>query len=319
MKPQIQSLVFLCSVLLVVGATNREPQPTLEGEYLGQRPPGKTPRVFLPGVISTDAPEGCISFSFDGRFVVFRRHFREETDVFIMEREHGLWTAPRRAPFFVKGYRFGDFTFSPNELKLYFTSDRPLGPGEGKAESSNLWEVEYADGDWLIPRPLTGSVNTVLHESYPSVSSQGDLFFFRRYDAENGASEVLFSELKGGEYAEPVRISAAVNTEWDEWDPCVSSDGRILVFASKQPGFGEDDLYVSFRGADGEWSMAINLGKTINSPHSENRPFITADNRYLFFSSSSGGNRDIYWVDMEFVRAFNLAEKPESQRVPLPL
>jgi len=225
-----------------------------------------------------------------------------------MEREHGLWTAPRRAPFFVKGYRFGDFTFSPNELKLYFTSDRPLGPGEGKAESSNLWEVEYADGDWLIPRPLTGSVNTVLHESYPSVSSQGDLFFFRRYDAENGASEILSSELKGGKYAEPVRLSAAVNTGWDEWDPCVSSDGRILVFASKQPGFGEDDLYVSFRGADGEWSMAINLGKTINSPHSENRPFITADNRYLFFSSSSGGNRDIYWVDMEFVRALNLAE-----------
>lgn len=308
MKRRIQPLVFLCSVFLFVGATNQGIQPILEGEYLGQRPPGKTPQVFLPGFISTDAPEGCISFSFDGRFVVFRRHFREETDVFIMEREHGLWTAPRRAPFFLKGYRFGDFTFSPSELKLFFTSDRPLGPEEDRAESSNLWVVEYVDGGWLTPRPLAGSVNTRLHESYPSVSSDGDLFFFRRYDAENGASEILFSALKSGEYDEPVRMSAAVNSQWDEWDPCVSSDGRVLVFASKQPGFGEDDLYVSFRGVDGAWSKAINLGKTINSPQSENRPFITADDRYLFFSSSSGGNRDVFWVDMEFVRELDLAD-----------
>ena len=170
--------------------------------------------------------------------------------------------------------------------------------------------VEYADGDWLTPRPLAGSLNTRLHESYPSVSSDGDLFFFRRHDVENGASDILFSALKSGEFAEPVRMGTAVNTQWDEWDPCVSSDGSVLVFASKQPGYGEDDLYVSFKAADGAWSKAINLGKTINSPQSENRPFITADNKYLFFSSSSGGNRDVYWVDMEFVHALNPAEQP---------
>jgi hypothetical protein len=41
------------------------------------------------------------------------------------ENVNGTWTKPRLAPFFLKQYRFGNFTFAPNELKLYFTSNRP--------------------------------------------------------------------------------------------------------------------------------------------------------------------------------------------------
>ncbi len=77
----------------------------------------------------------------------------------------------------------------------------------------------------------------------------------------------------------------------------------MLLFCSKKPsGFGEDDIYVSFKDKNGHWSEAINLGDKVNSSGSENRPFITADNQYLFYNSNARGNRDVYWIKMDFIR-----------------
>ena len=295
--------ILMSMISVFITAAQQHDFPVLEGPYFGQKPPGMTPEIFAPGIVSTDAPEGCICFSHDGNFLVFRRHFREETQVFVSEQKAGKWTTPIVAPFFMKQYRFGDFTFAPNELKLYFTSNRPLESGDKEATSSNLWIVENVDHQWLNPSPLGPAINSPLHDSYPSVSNSKTLYFFRRYASDSGASEILTSELKNGHYGEPKRLGRTINTEWDEWDPSISPDGRILVFCSKRLcGFGEDDIYVSFMEESGHWSEAINLGGKVNSPGSENRPFITADSRFLFYSSNARGNRDIYWIDMDYVR-----------------
>lgn len=297
------AVVGLLVLGAIVAAAAHQDLPVLIGPYLGQQPPGSTPEVFLPGVISTDVVEGCASFSFDGRYFVFRRGFRDETEVFLMENGKEGWTEPTPAPFFVKEYGFGDFTFSPNRPELFFTSRRPLVPGGERTESANLWKVGYSNGEWREPVPLGNSVNSDLHDSYPSVSNNGELFFFRRFDDRNGLSEIMFSTFDGETYSTPKRMGREINTQWDEWDPCVSPDGDLLVFCSKKPsGYGEDDLYVSFRKSDGGWTEAINLGAGINSDQSENRPFITADGKFLFFNSNVNSSRDVFWVDLDVVR-----------------
>ena len=220
-----------------------------------------------------------------------------------MENKDGVWTEPARAPFFVKQYGFGDFTFSPNALVLYFTTRRPLEPGQARAESANLWKVEHDGAQWLTPSPIGRALNSSLHESYPSVSNDKTLFFFRRFDDENGLSEIMYSEFNDGDYSEPIRIGEEINSQWDEWDPSIAPDGSFLVFCSTRPsGFGRDDLYVSFKAADGGWLDAINLGDKINSEESENRPFITSDGKYLFYNKSASESRDVYWVDLGVVR-----------------
>jgi len=295
-----KSVAVIFSVIITaVVAAQQEGFPTLNGRYLGQSPPGTTPEVFAPGIVSTKAVEACLCFSHDDRFLVFRRGFRDDTEIFLTEHQDGTWKEPTRAPFFEKQFRFGDFTFSPNEPVLYFTTDRPLEPGQARAESANLWKVEHENGEWLHPSPLGRSVNSTLHDSYPSVSKDKTLFFFRRFDEENGLSEIMYSEFKNGDYSEPTRMGKEINTQWDEWDPSIAPDGSFLVYCSKKPsGFGQDDLYVSFRMADGGWTEGINLGDQINSEQSENRPFITADGKYLFYNSSAGQSRDVYWVDL---------------------
>jgi Tol biopolymer transport system component len=306
MKQLTGGVVVISLIVAAIVAAQQEEFPTLKGRYLGQSPPATTPERFAPGLVSTEAVEACLCFSHDDRFLVFRRGFREDTEIYLSENNGGGWTEPIRAPFFVKDFRFGDFTFSPNEPVLYFTSDRPMESGQPKANSANLWRVEYGIGGWLDPSPVAGAVNSPLHESYPSVSNDKTLYFFRRYDAENGRSEIMYSKPANGVYSEPTRMGVEINTEWDEWDPAISPDGSFLIFCSTKPsGFGRDDLYVSFAVADGEWTDAVNLGDGINSEESENRPFITADGKYLFYNSSVHESRDVYWVDLGVVEGLH--------------
>jgi hypothetical protein len=63
---------------------------------------------------------------------------------------------------------------------------------------------------------------------------------------------------------------------------------------------GGDDLYISFRD-NNNWCLPIHMGEEINSAKSENRPYITKDGQYFFYTSSKTGNRDIYWVDAKFI------------------
>ena len=60
--------------------------------------------------------------------------------------------------------------------------------------------------------------------------------------------------------------------------------------------------HLLFKTADGGWTEAVNLGNEINSEESENRPFITADGKYLFYNSSANESRDVFWVDLGIVK-----------------
>jgi Tol biopolymer transport system component len=66
-------------------------------------------------------------------------------------------------------------------------------------------------------------------------------------------------------------------------------------------GLGHDDLYVTFKQGDGSWSQPVHMGKEINTEKSENRPYVSPDGKYFFYTSSKRGNRDIYWVDAKII------------------
>jgi Tol biopolymer transport system component len=94
----------------------------------------------------------------------------------------------------------------------------------------------------------------------------------------------------------------SLNTEHHEWDPFIAPDESSLTFCSTKPGgLGRDDLYITFRDESGGWTTPVNMGDEVNSPRSENRPYVTVDGRYFFYTSGKRGNRDIYWVSASFL------------------
>jgi hypothetical protein len=99
--------------------------------------------------------------------------------------------------------------------------------------------------------------------------------------------------------------------------PTLSSDGKMLIFASDIKGsFGGMDLFVS-RLADGKWSVPENLGKFINTAGNEFFPFLDSENN-LFFSSDGlhgYGGYDIFTCKFNGVgwnKPINLSDRINS-------
>jgi hypothetical protein len=63
------------------------------------------------------------------------------------------------------------------------------------------------------------------------------------------------------------------------------------------------DLYISYKKADGTWTNSKSLGSEINLPFPswEYGPFVTRDNKYLFFSRGGAAmtSYNTYWVKID--------------------
>lgn len=79
----------------------------------------------------------------------------------------------------------------------------------------------------------------------------------------------------------------------------------MLFDAVREDGFGDSDIYISFKQEDGTWGNSINLGDQINTSAWEASASITPDGKYLFFSRNVGSdnyeNVDIFWVSAEIL------------------
>jgi hypothetical protein len=72
--------------------------------------------------------------------------------------------------------------------------------------------------------------------------------------------------------------------------------------SEKDTGFGNNDLYISFRQRDGSWGSAINLGAKINTGAEEGGAYVTPDGKYLFFNRYiNEKNAGIYWVNAQII------------------
>ena len=73
------------------------------------------------------------------------------------------------------------------------------------------------------------------------------------------------------------------------WETSITErfDGRERVFVSDRPGGrGGRDLYRTVLLPDGTWSEPLNLGSRINTVGEEESPILSADGRFLVFSSN---------------------------------
>ncbi len=323
-------------VMLCSHCNERSDFPMLKGPYLGQSPPGMTPELFAPGIVSTRHYENSITISPDGNeiFYAITSPTAGRGNLFVIlfvKKENNRWTQPQVASFsgqYVDGFP----CFSPDSKRLYFASYRPLKENEAYKRDWNIWVTERTAEDWSNPKSLGPAINTEDRESSPTVTTDGTLYFKR---SGRTGSDIFRSRFTNGRYEEPEKLSDAINTETSEDHPFIAPDESYLLFSSwRRPnGFGEADLYISFRRSDGSWGQAENLGETINTNTHENCPIISPDGKYLFFNSYKkdqqkpfydkalsydevmeklddimNGFPNIYWVDAKIIDQF----KPEG-------
>lgn len=276
--------------------------PVLKGPYLGQKPPGMTPEVFAPGIISTEASEGCCCFSKDGRLFLFVRGRSALPGILIMQQEDGVWSKPRLAPFSAGKYDW-DFMLAPDSKTVFVSSGRPLNDGAPSEREYRIWVSERMNEGWSSPRLLPFPINTGQHDSYPSVTEDRTLYFFSNRKGGLGKGDIYRSRLINNQYSEIENLDEPINSEYHEVDPFIAPDESYLIFCSDRPGgYGRDDFYIVFRKEDKSWTDPINMGEKINSPYQEYIPSVTPDGKYFFFTTNKSGNRDIYWVDAKVIQ-----------------
>lgn len=201
---------------------------------------------------------------------------------------------------------------------LYFTSPRPWEDGYSTPDANTGGYIEdiyvcYLKGNQpCVPERLDFCVRT---ENEASLSISLDERQIYTYSSETGNGDIYYMYYYGGEYQRPYLLeNKEVNT--DKWQPhyYLSADGKTAIFSSEdeKDGYGGLDLYMMTKQKDGKWSSPVNLGPEINTPYNEDAPFLSFDNRYLYFSSNneqSIGGYDIFrseWKGGKFLAPENL-------------
>jgi len=299
--------------LLISKGADQSPQkfPVLEGEYIGQKTPGSKPEIFAKDIVSSNRSEhSCVTFSPDGKEVYWSSVLINKFKILSMKIEGNKWTAPHLASFSKNSDYLDDGpSFSPDGKRLFFISQRPIKSNE-KAGKENIWIIEKTENGWSTPIPISSTVNSMNLHWQMSISNDLSIYFSAWAAGGERMRDIYRSELINGKYSQPENLGRMINTEFDDATPYIAPDESYLIFSrlDHPDDFGGVDLYISYRGKDGNWMEPKNLGNTINTESNENLPVVSPDGKYLFFRSYRNGNNDIYWVDAKIIEEL----KPEE-------
>jgi len=283
----------------------------LSGPYLGQRPPGMTPEVFAPGVVSRDGIQMKLTMTANGSEILYtERDPATNAASFILRSRVGdSWSEPVALPY-SKVYMDIEPSLSPDGMKILFVSNRPAS-GEGEpGKIPDIWMAEKIGDQWGPPVRLGPPIFTndpADIEAHPAFLPDGGIYFMR----QNGKTRRLFQAARRGDrFAEPVAIPLKEDLLAFQFSgPCFSPDGRtMLMHSRKEAGFGNWDLYVAFKDESGGWSELRNLGPAVNTDKPESSPTFSSDGQYIFFTRET----DLYWVSAEVLDELRPAQSEQG-------
>jgi hypothetical protein len=255
----------------------------LDGDYLGQTPPGDTPEIFAPGIISVQGNNThTCSFSPDRQELFFTRD--PERITYTMKIENGYWSSPLKSHFIGR-----EAIFTPDGKRLYFND-------------GDIWITEKIDGKWGQPVKVPYPISSNGHDYYASFTRNGTMYFSRYMN--EGQARIYRSKLVDGEYSTIEDVGESLNhPTFNCYHPFVAPDESYLIFnsAGRLDGYGGADLYISFKKSDSSWSNPIDIGNTINSEDYDLCPIVTFDQKYIFFTRLKNGTGNVYWVSTNFI------------------
>ncbi|MDH5604669.1 MAG: hypothetical protein OEY51_12050, partial [Cyclobacteriaceae bacterium] len=251
--------------------------PVLKGPYLGQKPPGLTPVIFAPGIISSaDYHElGGGTFSPDGKEYYFTRDIDNRWTIMVSRLESEGWTFPEPENF-SEGFTALEPHITFDNRRIFWASWGWKNTGTYMAtRTSEGWsEAEYVGPGMMV-----------------SSSRDGQMYVT---DTQLKPNQIVNVQIENGRFTQYKKLSGKIEqfqSENSTVHPCISPDGSYIIFDTNGTS-----LYLSFRNMDNEWGKPIDLTKHGFHPEA-GIASISPDGKYLFF----GRNGDIYWVDAKII------------------
>ena len=210
----------------------------------------------LPGDINTPYHESTAAFTQDGKTVYFTRNNyfngkkkinkeREITlKIYKAEKDgKGRWTNVKELPFNNDAYSVAHPALSPDEKRLYFSSNIKGTYGE-----SDLWYVDIgANGSYGKPINLGPEINTEARETFPYISKNNNLYFASDGHLGLGGLDIFVISLDGdGTYKKVTNLKKPINSSEDDFGFIIDEEKQIGFFSSNRngnAGSASDDIY----------------------------------------------------------------------------
>lgn len=210
----------------------------------------------LEGEINTPYHESNAAFTKDGKTVYFtrnnyhngRKQKNKEKLVSLKiyqatKTDAGTWENIIELPFNNDSYSVAHPALSPDEKRLYFSSDM-----EGTHGESDIWYVEIKeDGSFGAPTNMGPEINTEARECFPFVGKNNNLYFSSDGHLGLGGLDVFVVSLDSeGEFEEVTNLKKPINSNKDDFGFILKEDKKIGYLASNRDGDGgssADDIY----------------------------------------------------------------------------
>ncbi len=174
---------------------------------------------------------------------------------------------------------------------------------------------------WRNPAQIfSGDVAELYEVQYPQLNFDNTKVYFSARSADKPDFDIYYSELKGGQWSEPLEVPMDINTDVDEMAPAVSADEKKILFTRPLPLEAKADeickeLYLSELTETGAWSEPELLPPSYNTG-CLCVPYFARDNKTFFFSSReeildpegkriSRNQFNIYWAKIDGFFRYN--------------
>lgn len=235
-------------------------------ENLG--PPINSPANELSGVL---CPTGLNLF--------FARTVTGQNDLFAAPREGDGWGRPAALTALnTPLYNELNLTFGRDGARVYFTTNRPGGPG-----GFDIWTSAFSGATWLPPEPMGPEVNSSGDEWYAAEGTDG-LYISARTSSGLNRGDILFAAGVYPNFAPHLPLPPFA-TSSREMSAFPNPDGSALYITADYVGsLGRGDLWFS-RRSGASWAAPCALLCGINAEDFDLYPSVSTDQRELIFAS----------------------------------
>jgi len=204
--------------------------------------------------INTAYHEATVAITNDGKTIYFSRdnlNKRNKLDsdkkgtthlkIYKATLDNNNWKDIEELPFNDDNYSVYHPALSPDNTKLYFTSDKEGGLGQTDIYVVDILEDGNAYGK---PMNLGSSVNTAGREGFPFIAKDSTLYFSSDGYVNLGLVDIFKSNILKDSNAKPENLGAPFNSGYDDFAIYIDSDTETGYFSSNRPGGkGNDDIY----------------------------------------------------------------------------
>jgi peptidoglycan-associated lipoprotein len=180
-------------------------------------------------------------------------------------------------------------------------------------KKGNFTAVKLIEGD---------SINTEDNEGTICIDGRAKTMFFTRCPTrkkQNLGCDIWMSEAGGKGWDRPVKLPLKSNDSVSVGHPCVSEDGKFLIFASDMSGGlgGRDLWYTTYDKKSASWSTPQNMGPQINTPGDELFPSLAMNGDLVYASNGLPGMGGLDMFKAAKVGEENKWENPTNLGSPI--